>query len=267
MSSDFKERHYEYRDKRYTSATTALSPWPKPWLAAYGAKHAAERAVFQFAELQRRLNSDDPLPWTLKWLKSASEERKEAAGDHGTGLHAYLEARMSGEARPAVITPDQQEVENFLDLYKPDPLYIEMGVVSFGDGWAGTFDLIAKVYGETLVIDLKTSPLDMRDHKSRLQVAAYRHGDIVGNVTREYDASGREVRSLIHAPEFPAPATDGAALLLIPRGDPRGGGFWRVKAGIEEYRLFLSCLRIKQFYEETRGTGVGELIFPQAEVA
>jgi hypothetical protein len=240
-----QRRSYAFRGKVYPSVTTILKAWPMEWAIAYGAKHVAERAVFQHSELTERLNSDDPIDWTLKWLKAAPTQRRDAAADVGTNLHAYLESRARGDAPPETLTPGQVAVEQFLDTYRPDFLAIECQVFSTSEGYAGSADFFATIYGRRVVGDLKTGFLS---HQARLQLAAYRYADFIG--------ADDEVVS-------PIPECEGAMVLHIPRDDPRSWMPVEVEAGPHEYAKFLHTKSLWDFYDGTKKEAVGESILPQ----
>lgn len=250
-----QRRSYVFRGRTFPSVTTLLKTWPMEWAIAYGAKHVAERAVFNHSELSRRLDSDDPIDFTLRWLKAAPHERRDAAAGKGTGLHAYLEARMAGRTVPVETAPSpesQQAIEQFLSTYRPDPLFVEAQVFSVSEGYAGSADAFLRIYGRTYTFDLKTSNSASVDHKTRLQLAAYRYGDFIGEDDQEV---------------APVPTCDGALVLYVPRDDPRSWQLIETPAGAEEFRVFLAAKRLWEFYDGTKETGIGDLLLPQGEVA
>jgi len=257
-----QRRAYTFRGQTYPSVTTILKAWPMEWAIAYGAKAVAERALslegfHQIGKLRSADSEDYAFEYenTLKWLKKAPHERRDAAADAGTDLHSYLEARLLGVDALDGMKPEspaERAVEQFLQVYRPDPLYVESQVFSVSDGWAGSCDLFATIYGRTLAIDLKTSPSAPTDHKARLQLAAYRHEGFIGEDDREL---------------APVPYTDGAAVLAIPRDKPEQWQLIEVPAGQEEYRVFLATKRLWDFYAATQKEAIGELLLPQSEVA
>lgn len=246
-----KRRVYTYRGERYPSVTSLLGTWPMEWAIAYGAKHVAERAVFQHAELRERLDSDDTIDLTLKWLKRAPYERRDAAADAGTIRHGYLEDRMNGLAKPdGELSEAELAVEAFLDTYRPDPLYVECQLVNVGERYAGSADAFVRIYGKTYVLDLKTGKNTATDHKARLQLAAYRFADVIFEDERDIG---------------PVPPCDGALILSIPREDPRSWQVIEVDAGHDVYRRFLDFARAFRWYDLYKETAVGELLLPQLE--
>jgi hypothetical protein len=254
-----QRRSYEFRGKHYPSVTTLLKAYPMEWAIPYGAKYTALRAVDEFPEFVTRLwaDKDD----ATKWLKKAPFERRDAAGDHGTDLHGYLEGRLT-DKDAAPTSPGEVAVEQFLATYRPDPLFIEAQVVSVANEYAGSFDAIVDIYGRRLLLDLKTSatydPYADRpskaggDHKDRLQLAAYRHADIIFQDDRE----------LGYVPEV-----DGCAVLAIPRDHPHAWRLIEVDAGPATFSKFLTFANAFRWYDDNKDTPIGSQVLPQAEDA
>ena len=247
-----QRRKYTFRGKAYPSVTTILKAWPAEWMIAYGAKHAALRALDNLPEVMQRRLVDGYEP-TLKWIKAAAYERRDVAAGTGTDLHSYLEARAKGaEADPdAPMSGMEQAIEAFIDCYRPEFLFVESQVFSVTDGWAGSVDAFVRIYGKVGPLDLKTSPNAPTDHKARLQLAAYGHGDFIGEDDREV---------------APVPVCDTAWILAIPRDNPENWQLIETPAGAHEYARFLDCKRLWEFYDETKETGIGELVLPQMEM-
>lgn len=256
-----QRRTYEFRGKKYPSVTSLLKGYPQEWAIPYGAKHTALRAVEEFPEFVSRLwvDKDD----ATKWLKSAPYERRDAAGDHGTDLHGYLEERFRvGAVHPKPATGHEVAVEQFLNVYRPDPVFIEAQVVNIAHEYAGSFDAIVDIYGRRLLLDLKTSatydPMSDRpsksggDHKDRLQLAAYRYADIIFEDDRE----------LGYVPEV-----DGCAILAIPRDHPHAWRLIEVDAGPSTFTKFLTFAAAWRWYDDNKDEAIGAQVLPQAEVA
>ena len=250
-----QRRTYRFRGQVLPSVTTLLKAWPQEWAIPYGAKHVAERAlsteglerIDTYVHLQDEQSTD--YPDLLKWLKKAPFERRDAAADAGTARHGYLEDRLNGLGVPDDLSPAEIAIEQFLDVYRPDPLYVEAQVASVTEGYAGSADAFVRIYGKTYVLDLKTANHAATDHKARLQLAAYRYADVI------FD----------DALEWPVPVCDGALILAIPRDDPRSWQLLDVPAGPEEFRIFQAFKRSWLFYDQTKETAVGELLLPQVK--
>ena len=97
-----QRRSYKWRGQQYPSVTTLLKTWPMEWAIAYGAKHVAERAVFQHAELTERLA--DPAIYTDAALVRDLIERHNAALDRSTGLAAERD-RLAATLESAEAAP------------------------------------------------------------------------------------------------------------------------------------------------------------------
>lgn len=243
-----QRRHYVFRGKRYPSVTTILKAWPAEWMISYGAKRTALRAVDEFPEFVARLWADREA--ATKWLKSAPHERRDAAAETGTDLHGYLEDRARGADIKLLRSPGEMAVDQFIEMYRPEFLHIECQVFSVTDGWAGSADAFARIYGKVGPLDLKTSPNAPTDHKARLQLAAYRHGDFIG-------ADDIEVA--------PIPVCDSAWVLAIPQDNPANWQLIETPAGAHEYAVFLATKKLWDLYAETKDTSIGELVLPQVE--
>ena len=248
-----QRRSYVYRGEKYPSVTTLLKCWPMEWAIAYGAKHVAERAMSaeHMTRLARIDYGEPEYDETLKWLKKAPYERRDAAADAGTIRHGYLEDRLNGFDMPeGELSPAELAVEKFLAVYKPDPLFVECQVVSVSERYAGSADAFVSIYGKRYVLDLKTGKNTATDHKARLQLAAYRYAEVIFEDDRDIG---------------PVPQVDGALILSIPREDPRSWQVIEVDAGHEVYRRFLDFSRAFRWYDEHKDTAVGELMLPQIE--
>lgn len=241
-----QRRAYVWQGQKYPSVTTILKVWPQEWAIAYGAKHVALRATEEYGALGAMLERDPD--GALRWLKAAPNERRDVAGDYGTDLHAYLEDRVKGVPAPDGLTDGQRAIEQFLATYRPEFLFVESQVFGLVDGWAGTADAFVRIYGRVYVLDLKTSPNAPTDHKARLQLAAYAHGDFIGE-------NGREIARV--------PSCDGGLILSVPRDYPARWSLIETPAGRDEYAVFLAAQRLWFWYVANNGTSIGELLLPQ----
>lgn len=248
-----QRRTYTYHGKKYPSVTTLLKAWPMEWAIPYGAKAVAERALspeglerIDEMRIYGGWTPDD----TLKWLKKAPYEKRDAAADAGTARHGYLEDRLLGVPAPDDLSPAEVAIEQFLAVYRPEPLLVEAQVVSVAEGYAGSADAFVRIYGKTYILDLKTANHAATDHKARLQLAAYRYADLV--FEDDVDLG-------------PVPICDGALILAVPRDNAPAWQLLEVPAGPEEYRRFLDYKRAWQFYDTTKETAVGELLLPQVK--
>ena len=173
-----------------------------------------------------------------------------------TILSAYPKPWLGGWAakmvaeRP-VVTPAGAErhvaaLVAWWDAYRPRVTDSEIQL--WGDGYAGSCDLIADVYGRRLLIDLKTS--GQLDASMSLQLAAYRYAD-------EIFHDDKRIAGM--------PIVDGCAVLWIPRDHPDDWQFVEMPVGATEYALFRSVMAVWQYHKDHDKEAGGTLILPQVE--
>lgn len=249
--SDHSKRTYTVpgSTEPLTSVTTFLQAYPKEYLVPWAAKMTAQRAIGHFPELVRRM-WDDGHEDAERWLKAAPQEKRETAAGHGTDVHAYLEARATEDQDYDYLpeTPATVAVEQFLAAFRPEPLYVEAQIASIEYGYAGSLDLIASVYGRTGLIDLKTS--GTVGAETRLQLAAYRHGEFIFEDERVIAA---------------VPKVDFCAVLWIPRDNPAGWQFIEVDADLPEFVQFQHIQATWHFSRANKSGVGGTLILTQKE--
>lgn len=238
-------RFYKYRGQDLESVTSLLGRgYPKAFLPFWAAKHTAEIAYDDRTWLDMEREE------AVAYLKGSPWRKRDKAGDHGTAVHEAL-AALAGGAKsykaPAEFRPHVKAVGDFWRAYKPQPVYVESQVFSMSHGYAGSFDLLAWIYGRLLLIDAKTS--SVLDHSMRLQLAAYRFADFIG------------VDDKMLAP---MPTVHATAILWIPRDLPEQWQLIEVKAERSEFEGFLRAKATSDFMAANDKAGVGELILPQA---
>lgn len=175
------------RDLRSVTSITGIID--KPALVAWSANMAVDyikRELFDKIDRGEMKLADIETMDTAAIVKAAKayhKKLKEAGGDKGTRVHAFVEqfvrATLSGDKDATItIAPDiQTPVRAFLDWYRDNKVvfrYQEQRVWSTdGGGFAGTLDGFWRVRGRWYVVDIKTSKDIWPEH--RLQVAAYYH--------------------------------------------------------------------------------------------
>jgi hypothetical protein len=277
--SDWRERRfYTVREVDVPSVTTILGlGWPKEWMGPWAAKEVAleaERGVEEYGPLaieawvtmDRELHNSTKThtkyhqkkcPYVasaLGYLKGTPFRKRDKAGDTGTSIHDVLEAIAHEQVIPED-APFREYLEAWRDAYRPRILESEPQVANLTDGYAGSLDLIADIYGKRLLIDLKTSkrydgkgkPINVHREWS-LQLAAYRYAEFMFADSKEYDM----------------PEVEGGAILWLPQDAPDEWMFIEVPAGAKEYARFLSAKAIHDDYTAHEGTSVGEIILPRA---
>ena len=127
-----------------------------------------------------------------KWLANKgwdeAEAIKVAAGDKGSKVHFAIKDLIQGKEvaiDAKYLNPTSGEAEeltleeygclmSFVDWFKEDkPRFINAEFVVWGQGYAGTIDLLAEIDGQKWLIDFKTSQYIWPSHE--LQVSAYKH--------------------------------------------------------------------------------------------
>lgn len=122
----------------------------------------------------------------LKWLKENGEEAdtiRDAAGKRGSIVHQLTEEYDAG-LEVSLLADDGnlnyrleefsmfERYVAFSQKHTPEIIQSEQNYVSKSLGFAGTVDRIIKLYGETMLIDIKTSNAVHQTYW--LQLAAYR---------------------------------------------------------------------------------------------
>lgn len=250
------KRDYLWDGKWYPSVTTVLNVWPKDFLAPWAAKETALRAVDEFPELARRLLADRED--ALKWLKAARFVKSDKGKELGSAVHAKAEAMSLGIEAPVTddVAPFVPQLQAWHDTYRPRPIHVEQRVFNLNVGYGGRFDIIAEVYGETLLIDYKTTKLGadpVWDHHDwRLQECAYGHGEFI------VDDRGEAI---------PMPRLDGYAVLHIPSDAPDLWRFVRMDVGAPEWNAFRAARALYGYVEATKKAAMGEDLLPQVGAA
>jgi hypothetical protein len=217
---------------------------PKDFLTFWAAKESAEAAVENW-DIVSELIKRDPAGAT-DYLKNAHRRKSKAASDLGSAAHDLFERLARGEMINdrhvhVDVKPHVRWFREFLAEVQPRFLYLEETVWSDAHHYAGSFDAIAEVDGEVVVLDWKTSA---RVYDSvALQLSAYRYADRI--ILAE---SGESV-------DVP-PMAGGAVLHVRPEG-------WQlvpVKCDEEIYAHFLSLRHTFEWETATKKRVVGKPI-------
>jgi hypothetical protein len=238
-----KQRFYTLPDgSKVPSVTTILNVLDKPWMGPWAAKLVATEAVDNrawWSELAR----DE----AISYLKGLPFRKRDEAADFGTAVHEVAEAIAADLpfTIPANAEGHIAALHAWYEMYRPEVLAVETQVA--GLGYAGTFDLLARVYEKTYLIDLKTGKT--LDPKWRLQVAAYMQGEPF-----------RDEAYL----DWPAEPDDGA-VLWVPSDRPEEWQFLALGLGPDDYFTFdrvAAVHRWTQTYKKDTGM---TLVLPQSE--
>ncbi len=217
---------------------------PKDYLMYWAAKEAAEAAVSNW-DIVSELIKRDPQGAT-DYLKNAHRRKSGAASDLGTAAHDLFERLARGE----VVNPRSVHVDvkrhvrwfsEFLQEVQPEFLFLEETVWSDTNRYAGSFDAIAKVDGEVVIIDWKTSKA-IYDSVA-LQLSAYRFAD---RIILAEDGSS-----------VPVPEMAGGAALHVR---PQGWALHPVKCDEEVYSTFLHLRGVFDWESEGKKRVIGKPI-------
>jgi hypothetical protein len=211
-------------DVKVPGVTSIGGMLPKDFLTFWAAKEAAEAAVDNW-DLISQLVQRDPAG-AVDYLKNAHRRKSKAATDIGSAAHDYFERLARGETVNdrhvhVDVKPHVRWFREFLDEVQPEFLYLEETVWSDTHRYAGSFDAIAKVDGEVVLLDWKTSKA-VYDSVA-LQLSAYRYADRI--ILAE---SGESVD---------VPEMAGGAVLHVR---PEGWSFVPVKCDEGIFKHFLS---------------------------
>lgn len=151
--------HRYWLDGRPTPGVTTLlgKGLPKPSLTYWSAKMVAEY-VIQNPEAVEQLRAMGSGP-AIAALKQIPWQKRDEAAIRGTDVHALAEKVIHGEEVdvPAHLVAHVEGYARLVDELEIVPLITERAVASRKWGYCGTFDIIAKVNSETLLLDIKTS--------------------------------------------------------------------------------------------------------------
>ncbi|MET9126912.1 hypothetical protein [Streptomyces sp. NPDC004528] len=208
--------------------TSVVGMLPKDFLTFWAAKEAAEAAVTNWDIISQLIKRDEQ--GAIDYLKGAHRRKTRAASDLGSAAHDYFERLARGETvhdRHVHIDVRQHVrwFREFLDEVQPEFLHLEETVWSDAHQYAGSFDAIAKVDGEVVVLDWKTSKA-VYDSVA-LQLSAYRYADRIIKA-----ADGENV---------PVPEMAGGAVLHVR---PEGWQFVPVECGPAVFDAFKALRQV-----------------------
>ncbi len=224
------------------------------WAVGTTAEYALDNAT-TLAALDREA--------ALDVVKRARYRKSGRAMARGTDVHKAAEGLALGapivleeEAKPYV-----DQYQRFLDEHAPEFLMAEAPVYSPTRFYAGTLDGIMRLDGQEVVFDLKTTDKAPDSGKSRppypevaLQLAAYRHAELVGVLSEQRYASGK--RYYLFDPEaehLPMPQTDGAVCIVV---SPFDYTVTPVRTDDEVFRCFIAARECARFQVD-----VGKRVF------
>ncbi|TDC92343.1 hypothetical protein E1161_13290 [Saccharopolyspora aridisoli] len=226
--------------KKAPSVTSIVAMLPKPFLTSWAAKLTAENAIDHLGSIVDLALTDRA--GAIDYMKRAHRRNTQAAADIGTEVHELFERIARGEVVRSVhpdLRPYVDHIHAFHDRYQPEHRHIEDAVWSDKHDYAGSFDTIGDIDGETVILDVKTTRSGVHEDVA-LQLSAYAYADRI----IKQDGSSEPVPD-IHA---------GAVLHLRPEG-------WKlVPVRIDEEVLgyFLHLRQIFDWNSEVCKTVIGK---------
>lgn len=171
----FYEKSHRYRlDGEWVPGVTTLigKGLPKPALMYWSAKTVAEWVAEHpdLADQMAEAGGRDPF---VAFLKAIPWAKRDTAAVRGTAVHALAEELVHGREVevPEHLAPYVDGYVTWLNAFRPVALLTERPVANRHWHYAGTFDLIATLMGQTWLLDVKTSANTYGD--SALQLSAY----------------------------------------------------------------------------------------------
>lgn len=169
-----RNSHRYYLDGASVPGVTGLigKGLPKPALVRWSAKAVAEWVADHAGLADQMAEAGGRSPF-VAFLKGVPWQQRDTAAIRGTDVHALAERLVHGEEVevPEHLTGYVDGYVKWLDQFTPKPLWTERPVANRQWWYAGTFDLIADLMGQTWLLDVKTAKGVYGDNA--LQLAAY----------------------------------------------------------------------------------------------
>jgi hypothetical protein len=179
LARDEKHNYYLDGEGPIASVTTILGVVDKSGpLIGWAKRITAEAAVKHRAEIAGWVDSfgDDG---AVSMLTKAATVIRDRAANAGSEVHGIAEAIARGQeiTVPEELGPFVAAYRGWLERFEPEFLAAEEMVYSH-EGYAGTFDAIVRIAGETWLLDYKTSKGVYPE--TAMQLAAYANADFIG---------------------------------------------------------------------------------------
>lgn len=228
---------------RVPGVTSVLNMLPKPFLKWWAAKVVAETAVENAGTVVQMMLSGER-QGAIEFLKKSPDRFTGKAADMGTEVHDLIEQLARGEKIGRVhpdVKPYIDGWRAFNEEFEPEYLFVEETVWSDTYGYAGSFDAIVKINGETIMLDNKTTRSGVHEEVA-LQMAAYINADHIVN------ADGTTT---------PLPAMSGAAVLHLR---PEATKLIPVAVNDELFEAFKALLAVWKYDTQTKKGVIGKAI-------
>lgn len=168
-----KTHRYRLDGKPVPSVTGIIGKGlPKPALSYWAAREVATYAANNLAAVEQMV-ADMGVNSAIAALKGVPWNQRDKAAVRGTDVHEYAERIAKGETVdvPAELAGYVQGAVAFLDEHDVEPVVTEVRGANRKRHYAGTCDMVARIDGDTWLLDWKTSKGVYGDYA--LQLAAY----------------------------------------------------------------------------------------------
>ncbi len=240
-------RHvYRWEDgEPIPSVTTVLGIVDKSGpLIGWAKRITAEAAVDHRAELGGWVDLGGRDGAVALLTKAATTQRDRAA-NAGSEVHQFAEAIARGQDVdvPVELAPFVAAYRTFLAEFDPEFLAVEEMVCSLKHNYAGTFDAIARISGETWLLDYKTSKGVYAE--TAMQLAAYGHAEFIGrpNDTEKYAIPPIDQYGVVHI-------------------RPEGYELVPYSVTSRTFRAFLAARHLHEWRDTEAKTVIGQAIGP-----
>lgn len=237
----YYSHHPDAPGKKFVSVTTVLGFVGKgDALLGWAAKVTSEALERTYNLALKYDKGYSPLhPQAFKDAKAAWRNAREDSANRGSRVHKWIEDYFAGDEYPP--DPDIRghiaQFRKWLEDHKVEPILSE--VTLYGDGYAGTCDLIAKVDGILTTIDFKTSKTIQPS--MFFQLAAYAAADT--GVTDD----GKEVE---------LPDTPRLAVLKLR---PRSSEYVSIPFQLEYLDAFMAAKSARRYWKEAERIAIEEI--------
>ncbi|MBM7770616.1 hypothetical protein JOD54_000820 [Actinokineospora baliensis] len=237
----------ETREK-VPGVTSVIDMVPKNFLTFWAAKETAEWAADNLgAVVSLLLNGQRQA--AVDTMKAAHRRTTGAAAETGTEVHVLFEKLARGQRvgrQHPEMEPYVRHINEFLDRYQPEFLFIEESVWSDQHKYAGSFDALVRIEGETVMLDAKSTRSGVHPEVA-LQLSAYSHADRI--VTQ--DGAHAEL-----------PTVDAGAVLHL-----RPEAWQLVPARVDDdvFAYFLILRQVFDWVRDVSGTVLGAPLYRSGE--
>jgi hypothetical protein len=181
-------------------------------------------------------------------LKGSARRYTSDAAELGSAVHDLFERMARGEDVPersvhVDVRPFHAHIDEFLSTVQPEFLHLEESVFSDAHGYAGSFDSIARIQGEVVIVDAKTTRSGVHGEVA-LQNKAYSEAD------RMFIAATEEF--------MPMPAIDASAVFHIR---PEGWALYALDYSPDLMDYFLALRKVFDWTTDRSSRVVGDAAF------